>query len=70
MQNISILGATGSIGKSTIDVLNRHPELFSVYALTANSNIELLLQQALLCSPKYEVISDPKQFKHAKNLFS
>ncbi|MFT4807952.1 MAG: 1-deoxy-D-xylulose-5-phosphate reductoisomerase [Glaciecola sp.] len=70
MQNISILGATGSIGKSTIDVLNRHPELFSVYALTANSNIELLLQQALLCSPKYVVIADPKQFKHAKKLFS
>ncbi|MFQ3191463.1 MAG: 1-deoxy-D-xylulose-5-phosphate reductoisomerase [Paraglaciecola sp.] len=70
MQNISILGATGSIGKSTIDVLNRHPELFSVYALTANSNIELLLQQALLCSPKYVVIADPKQFKRAKKLFS
>jgi 1-deoxy-D-xylulose-5-phosphate reductoisomerase len=70
MQNISILGATGSIGKSTIDVLNRHPELFSVYALTANSNIELLLQQALLCSPKYVVIADTKQFKHGKKLFS
>ena len=51
MQNITILGATGSIGKSTIDVLIRHPELFSVFALTANSNIELLLQQAQLCSP-------------------
>jgi 1-deoxy-D-xylulose-5-phosphate reductoisomerase len=70
MQNITILGATGSIGKSTIDVLIRHPELFSVFALTANSNIELLLQQAQLCSPKYVVIADPKQFKHAKKLFS
>ena len=70
MQNISILGATGSIGKSTIDVINRHPELFSVYALTANCNIELLLQQALLCSPKYVVIADPKQFKDTKKLFS
>jgi 1-deoxy-D-xylulose-5-phosphate reductoisomerase len=70
MQNISILGATGSIGKSTLDVLNRHPELFSVYALTANSNVEMLLQQALLCSPKYVVIADPKQFNYAKKLFS
>ena len=70
MQNITILGATGSIGKSTIDVLIRHPELFSVFALTANSNIELLLQQAQLCSPKYVVIADPKQFKQAKKLFT
>ena len=70
MQKISILGATGSIGKSTIDVLNRHPDLFSVYALTANTNIALLLQQALLCSPEYVVVADPKQFKEAKKLFS
>jgi len=69
-QKISVLGATGSIGKSTIDVLSRHPELFSVYALTANNNIQLLLQQALLCSPEYVVIADPKQFKQAKKLFS
>ena len=70
MQKISILGATGSIGKSTIDVLLKHPELFSVYALTANSNIELLLQQAQLCSPEYVVVADPKKFKQAKKLFS
>jgi 1-deoxy-D-xylulose-5-phosphate reductoisomerase len=69
VQKISILGATGSIGKNTLDVLSRHPELFSVFALTANSNIELLLQQALLCSPEYVVIADPKQFKQAKKLF-
>ena len=70
VQKISILGATGSIGKSTIDVITRHPELFSVFALTANNNIELLLQQAQLCSPEYVVIADPKQFKQAKKIFS
>lgn len=70
VQKISVLGATGSIGKSTIDVILRHPELFSVFALTANSNIELLLQQAKLCSPEYVVIADPKQFSPAKALFS
>ena len=70
VQKISILGATGSIGKSTIDVLSRHPSRFSVFALTANSNVELLLQQSLLCSPEYVVIADPKQFKHAKKLFA
>jgi 1-deoxy-D-xylulose-5-phosphate reductoisomerase len=70
MQKVSILGATGSVGKSTIDVLLRHPQLFSVYALTANNNIELLLKQAQLCSPEYVVIADPNQFKPAKKLFS
>jgi 1-deoxy-D-xylulose-5-phosphate reductoisomerase len=70
VQKVSILGATGSIGKSTLDVLNRHPELFSVYALTAYNNIELLVQQALLCLPEYVVIADPKQFNQAKKLFS
>ena len=70
VQKISILGATGSIGKSTIDVISRHPELFSVFALTANSNIELLLQQSLLCSPEFVVIADLKQFNRAKKLFS
>jgi 1-deoxy-D-xylulose-5-phosphate reductoisomerase len=70
MQKVSILGATGSIGKSTIDVLLRHPEIFSVFALTANSNIALLLQQAQLCSPEYVVVADPKQFNEAKKIFS
>lgn len=70
MQKVSILGATGSIGKSTLDVLLKHPELFSVYALTANNNVEVLLQMAQLCSPEYVVIADPKQFKQAKKLFS
>jgi len=70
VQKICILGATGSIGKSTIDVLIRHSELFSVYALTANNNTELLLQQAKLCSPEYVVIAEPEQFKTAKQLFS
>jgi 1-deoxy-D-xylulose-5-phosphate reductoisomerase len=70
VQKISILGATGSIGKSTVDVLRMHPELFNVYALTANSNIELLLQQARLCSPEYVVIADPKLFITAKKIFS
>lgn len=70
VQKISILGATGSIGKSTIDVITRHPERFSVFALTANSNIELLLQQSLICSPEYVVIADPQLFQHAKKLFA
>ncbi|MFT2090474.1 1-deoxy-D-xylulose-5-phosphate reductoisomerase [Paraglaciecola sp. 2405UD69-4] len=70
MQQVTILGATGSIGKSTIDVLLRHPESFNVFALTANSNLELLLEQALLCNPKYVVVSDLSLFAKAQELFS
>ncbi|MGJ8681742.1 1-deoxy-D-xylulose-5-phosphate reductoisomerase [Paraglaciecola sp.] len=70
LQKITILGATGSIGQSTIDVISRHPELFSVYALTANSNIELLLTQAKLCHPEYVVVSDKRYFTQAKEMFT
>ncbi len=70
MQQVSILGATGSIGKSTIDVLARHPESFAVYALTANQNIELLLAQAKLCKPKFVVLADPALFTQAKQRFA
>ena len=41
-RHISILGATGSIGLSTLDVIRRHPERFSVYALTASTRAEEL----------------------------
>ncbi len=70
IQKVTILGATGSIGRSTIDVLLRHPEMFKVFALTANSNIDLLLQQALICSPEYVVVSDLKYYQQAKELFA
>ncbi|WP_166423956.1 1-deoxy-D-xylulose-5-phosphate reductoisomerase [Paraglaciecola sp. 20A4] len=66
MQNICILGATGSIGQSTIDVVVRHPELYQVYALTAHTNIDKLIEQARLCQPKYLVLSDIGQYKQAK----
>ena len=70
MQNLCILGATGSIGKNTIDVVNRHPDQYRVFALTANSNFELLFQQAKSCSPKYVVMADPSFYLQAKELFS
>ncbi|WP_339770095.1 1-deoxy-D-xylulose-5-phosphate reductoisomerase [uncultured Paraglaciecola sp.] len=66
MQNICILGATGSIGKSTIDVVLRHPDLYRIYALTAHSSVENLIELAKLCQPKYLVLSDISQFKHAQ----
>src|SRR6056297_704729 len=59
-RHISILGATGSIGLSTLDVIRRHPDRFSVYALTASTRAEEL---AVLCRefrPRVAVMADPE----------
>jgi 1-deoxy-D-xylulose-5-phosphate reductoisomerase len=45
MQSITILGATGSIGESTLDVIARHPDKYSVFALTGNTQIQKLATQ-------------------------
>jgi 1-deoxy-D-xylulose-5-phosphate reductoisomerase len=58
MKGICILGATGSIGVSTLDVVRRHPDQYKVVALTANNNVDLLLEQCLAFHPEYAVIVD------------
>ncbi|NOU13592.1 MAG: 1-deoxy-D-xylulose-5-phosphate reductoisomerase [Methylococcaceae bacterium] len=58
MKGICILGATGSIGVSTLDVVARHPDLYKVIALTANNNIDLLFEQCLQHRPKVVVVVD------------
>ena len=60
MKGICILGATGSIGVSTLDVVSRHPDKYKIIALTANTNIEVLYQQCLTYSPKFVVMVDEK----------
>ncbi len=56
-QSITILGSTGSIGTSTLDVLARHPEQFSVYALTASSQVDLMLAQCAQFKPQVAVMA-------------
>lgn len=58
MKGICILGATGSIGVSTLDVVARHPHLYKVIALTANNNIETLFEQCLQHRPEVVVVVD------------
>lgn len=58
MQNITILGSTGSIGTSTLDVVARHPERYQVYALTAYKQVDLLFQQCVQFQPKFAVLLD------------
>ena len=51
MKNISILGSTGSIGQSALDVVRAHPDKLRVVGLAAGANADLLLQQALEFQP-------------------
>lgn len=55
---ISVLGSTGSIGISTLDVIARHPQRFAVYALAANRSVDAMLAQCLAFSPRYAVMMD------------
>ncbi len=58
MKNISILGSTGSIGRSTLEVIDSKRELFNVVGLSANSNIETLKEQILLFEPDIVGVAD------------
>lgn len=62
-QTVAILGSTGSIGTQTLDVIDRHSELFDVYALTAHSNIHLLVEQAKRYRPEVVAIADERHYK-------
>ena len=57
-QRLTILGATGSIGVSTLDVVARHPELFEVVALTGHRRLDVLETQCRRHRPRYAVVGD------------
>ncbi len=56
--NITILGSTGSIGLSTLDVISRYPNKYQVFALTANSSVDKLYAQCLQYQPRFAVMRD------------
>ena len=56
MKRLTVLGATGSIGVSTLDVVARHPDRFEVVALTGNSRVDALYEQCLRHRPRYAVV--------------
>ena len=58
MQAVTILGSTGSIGVSTLDVIRRHPDRFKVFALTANKDVKRMLEQCREFKPRYVVMAD------------
>jgi 1-deoxy-D-xylulose-5-phosphate reductoisomerase len=58
-QRITVLGSTGSVGVSTLDVIARHPERFEVFALSAATKVDELLAQCAQFSPKFAVMASP-----------
>ncbi|MCP9753383.1 1-deoxy-D-xylulose-5-phosphate reductoisomerase [Ferruginibacter sp. HRS2-29] len=69
-KRIAIMGSTGSIGTQTLDVIRSHSELFEVEILTAHSNDELLIKQALEFRPNAVVICDEKKYEAVKSALS
>jgi 1-deoxy-D-xylulose-5-phosphate reductoisomerase len=70
MRKITILGSTGSVGQSTIKVLQAQEEQFDVQALTAHSNVDLLAQQAISLKAKHAVIGDENLYSDLKEALS
>jgi 1-deoxy-D-xylulose-5-phosphate reductoisomerase len=67
MKVISILGSTGSIGRSTLSVVDLHPEKFKIFALSGFNNNNLLLEQAIKFKPSFIVTKDLFSKKILKN---
>src|SRR4029077_2561487 len=66
VRRITILGSTGSVGQSTVDLLLRNREAFEVEALTANRNPERLAQQARTLQARFAAIADPVHYPALK----
>ena len=66
-RSVTILGSTGSVGCNTIDLIQRHPDAFTVEALTANNNVALLAEQARALRPRLAVVADPKGYEDLKD---
>jgi 1-deoxy-D-xylulose-5-phosphate reductoisomerase len=68
VKTISILGATGSIGTSTLKIIDLHPDKFKVFALSANKSVEKMAQLAKKYQPKYLVMRCEKSAKELQKL--
>ena len=60
-QRICVLGATGSVGQSTLDVIGRHPDRFEVVALTAHQRMDALIEQCRAWAPRFAVVATGDQ---------
>jgi len=69
-RRVSILGSTGSIGCSTLDIIEHHGDAFVVEALTAHRNVERLAAQAIMLRPRVAVIGDAAAYRQLKEALS
>jgi 1-deoxy-D-xylulose-5-phosphate reductoisomerase len=67
MRRVTILGSTGSVGRNTVDLLQRHRDAFAVEAVTANRNAALLAEQALAVRARFAAIADPTHYPALKS---
>ena len=68
-KNISILGSTGSVGLSSLKIIDRKRELFKIILLAANNNYKLICKQIKIYKPKYFIINNLRVYKKIKNKF-
>lgn len=66
MKRLAILGSTGSIGTQALEVVERHPDLFEIEILSAHSNADTLIAQAIKFKPNAVVISDNSKYEQVK----
>ena len=69
-KQIAILGSTGSIGTQASEVIDENPSLFEVYALTANNNSDLLIEQARKFQPEMVVVANEAKYQTVKEAFA
>ncbi len=69
-RRVTVLGSTGSVGGNTVDLLMRNPDAFEVEALTANTNVALLAQQARTLRARHAVVADPGLYADLKDALS
>ena len=70
MKGITVLGSTGSIGMSTLDVVARHPDKYNIVALTANSQVEKILVQTKQFRPRFVVMADTDAAQQLSDLLA
>lgn len=66
-QRLAILGSTGSIGTQALEIVRQHPDIFEVVALSANTNVDLLIEQINEFKPQYGLICKDILFKNLKD---
>lgn len=69
-KSVTVLGSTGSVGCSTIDLISREPESFAVEALTGHTNVDLLAEQAIATNARVAVIADTARYSDLKSALS